>query len=105
MPSLTHELPLSLFRECPELVLRLLHDLCGVELPPYDAARVDEADFTQIFPTEFHSDLVIVVLRDGVPVDRRCNRIPHPARQMRHASPLSRAAGEGEFRPTPLLSG
>ncbi|HEX2574172.1 MAG TPA: hypothetical protein VH877_31790 [Polyangia bacterium] len=68
MPSLPHEIPLALFRNCPELVAQLLRDGLAIELPAYGEVRVEEADFTQLVPTEFRADLVIVLLRDGVPV-------------------------------------
>lgn len=68
MPSLPHELPLALFRNCPELAAQLLRDVLAVELPDYREVRVEEADFTQLVPTEFRADLVIVLLADGVPV-------------------------------------
>lgn len=68
MPSLPHELPLALFRNCPELVAQLLRDVLAVQLPDYGEVRVEEADFTQLVPTEFRADLVIVLLADGVPV-------------------------------------
>ncbi|HEX2573371.1 MAG TPA: hypothetical protein VH877_27730, partial [Polyangia bacterium] len=40
----------------------------AVELPAYQEVRIEEADFTQLMPTEFRADLVIVLLADGVPI-------------------------------------
>lgn len=67
MPSLPHELPLALFRECPELALYLLSQVLGVPLPHYTEVRIEEADFTQVVPTEFRADLVLT-LHDKTPV-------------------------------------
>jgi uncharacterized ferritin-like protein (DUF455 family) len=68
MPSLPHELPLALFRECPELALHLLSKVLGVKLPSYGEVRVEASDFTQVVPTEVRADLVLVLYQDGVPV-------------------------------------
>ena len=69
MTSLPHEVPLALFRECPELVPTLLRDLLHLALPPFVEVRVAEADFTQLAPTEFRADLVLTLTAaDGSPV-------------------------------------
>jgi hypothetical protein len=66
VPSFIHELPLELFRRCPELVAYLLDEVLGVELPSYDEVRIEESNFTQVLPTEFRADLVLT-LNDGGP--------------------------------------
>lgn len=66
VPSFLHELPLELFRRCPELVAYLLGEVLGVELPRYEEVRIEESNFTQPLPTEFRADLV-VTLNDGAP--------------------------------------
>lgn len=68
MPSLPHELPLELFRQCPELIVHLLGEVLDIPLPPYGQVRLEESDFTQVTPTEFRADLVLTLLQDGVPV-------------------------------------
>jgi len=68
MPSFPHELPLALFRNCPELVPHLLKSL-QVELPPYREVRIVEANLTQITPTEYQADLVLTLHdEEGTPV-------------------------------------
>jgi len=68
MPSFPHELPLALFRRCPELVPHLLKAL-DVDLPPYREVRIVESDLTQLTPTEYRADLVITLYDDqGTPV-------------------------------------
>lgn len=66
VPSFVHELPLELFRRCPELVAYLLSEVLGVELPSYEEVRIEESNFTQLLPTEFRADLVLT-LSDGAP--------------------------------------
>ena len=56
-----------MFRHRPLLAAELLTRSLGVELPAYSKAETTEADFTQLVPTEFRSDLVIL-LKDGRPV-------------------------------------
>ena len=67
MPSVLHEALVDLFRQrvtlAPELVRRILR----VELPTFTEARVEEAEFNQIVPTEYRADLVVLLLR-GKPV-------------------------------------
>src|SRR5262245_3124163 len=67
MPSTTHEALVLLFRNRPELAPELLRDALGVELPAYAEARVESADLTELQPTEYRADLVVLLV-DGKPV-------------------------------------
>lgn len=67
MPSQQHEAILELFRNRPALAPELLRDALNVPLPPYTEVRVDSADLTQIQPTEYRADLVVLLV-DGQPV-------------------------------------
>jgi len=67
MPSQLHEALLLLFRNRPSLAPVLLRDALHVELPEYHEARIDSADLTEIQPTEYRADLVVLLLND-VPV-------------------------------------
>lgn len=67
MPSQLHEALLLLFRNRPTLAPELLRDALHVELPEYTEARIDSADLTNIQPTEYRADLVVLLLR-GEPV-------------------------------------
>jgi hypothetical protein len=67
MPGAPHEVPLLLFRERPELLLELLRDGGGVEVPPYARVQIEEAEVAQILPPSYHADLVLS-LHDGGPV-------------------------------------
>jgi hypothetical protein len=67
MPSLTHEALVQLFRNRPELAPELLREALQVELPAYTEVRIESADFSQLAPTEYHADLVVLLV-DGAPV-------------------------------------
>jgi hypothetical protein len=67
MPGAPHEVPLLLFRERPELLLQLLRDAAGVDVPAYARVQIEEAEVAQIVPPSYHADLV-VSLHDGGPV-------------------------------------
>jgi hypothetical protein len=67
MPSRLHEALLELFRNRPELAPELLREALHMELPAYTEIRVESADFSQLAPTEYHADLVVLLV-EGVPV-------------------------------------
>ncbi|KFE65449.1 hypothetical protein DB31_1565 [Hyalangium minutum] len=62
-----HEGLLLLFRNRPALAPELLRDTLGLSLPPWTEARVESAELTQVVPTEYRADLV-VLLSDSKPV-------------------------------------
>ena len=66
-PSVTHEALVQLFRDRPELAPELLRDALGISLPSFSEVRTEFSDFTQIVPTEYRADLVILLI-DGKPV-------------------------------------
>ncbi|MCL2725721.1 MAG: hypothetical protein FWD69_14925 [Polyangiaceae bacterium] len=66
-PSLKHESFLLLFRNRPELAPELLRDVFDVPLPAYAEAKIESADLTQVAPTEYRADLVVLLV-DGKPV-------------------------------------
>ncbi len=63
MVSFEHEVLLALFQTRPLLAAEQLQVL-GVEVPVHAAARTDSADLTELAPTAYRADLV-VVLEDG----------------------------------------
>jgi len=67
MPSLLHEALLELFRNRPRLAPELLDEL-GVKVPKFTKVRLESIDFTQITPTEYRADLVVVLHRRRKPV-------------------------------------
>lgn len=64
MPSLTHEAIVQLFRDRPALAPELLAGALGVALPVCTEVRTESADLTQVAPTEYRADLVVLLV-DG----------------------------------------
>src|SRR5690348_8906989 len=64
MPSLTHELFLTLFRNRPELAAELLREALGLELPRYTQVRLDSVELSQAVPTAYTADLVVLLIDD-----------------------------------------
>jgi hypothetical protein len=67
MPSLTHETLILLFRNQPELAAQLLREALHLELPAYTEARLAPSDLTEVVPTEFRADAVVLLVH-GKPV-------------------------------------
>ncbi len=67
MPSLLHEALLLLFRNRPQLAAVLLQEGLHFDLPGYTDARLESIDLTQVVPTEYRADLIVLLLHD-VPV-------------------------------------
>ncbi len=67
MSSMRHEGLLLLFRNRPTLAPELLRDALGVGLPAWSEARVESAELTEVVPTEYRADLVVLLL-EGKPV-------------------------------------
>jgi hypothetical protein len=67
MPTQLHETLLLLFRNRPTLAPELLREALHIELPPFTEARIDSPDLSEVQPTEYRADLVVLLL-DGKPV-------------------------------------
>lgn len=67
MPSVLHEAILELFRNRTTLAPELLRDLLGVPVPAYVRVATVESSLTEVVPTEYAADLVIL-LEDQGPV-------------------------------------
>jgi hypothetical protein len=61
VPSLLHEALITLFRNEPALAADVLRDALGVALPGYSHATAQPAELTEVTPTEYRADLVIVL--------------------------------------------
>jgi hypothetical protein len=68
MLSMLHEALVMLFRNEPRLAPELLRDALSVALPVWTRVDVKEATLTEIVPTEYRADLVVLPERDGEPV-------------------------------------
>lgn len=64
MPSLLHEGLLALIRERPEFAAELLREVLHVEVPAFTEARVAEAALSELVPTEYRADLVVLLVDD-----------------------------------------
>lgn len=64
MPSFKHEALVQLFRNRPELAAELLVAVLGLELPVYDAIRIQDANLSQVEPTEYRTDHVVLLEKD-----------------------------------------
>lgn len=62
-----HEGLLLLFRNRPTLAPELPRDALGLGLPAWSEARVESAELTEVVPTEYRADLVVLLL-EGRPV-------------------------------------
>jgi hypothetical protein len=67
MASIQHEGLVLLFRNRPELAPELLQGVLGLALPAWSEARVESAELTEVVPTEYRADLVVLLL-EGKPV-------------------------------------
>ncbi|WP_034270369.1 hypothetical protein [Haloechinothrix halophila] len=68
MPSTTHEALIELFRNRPELAAELLTEPLGIMVPRFEQARLDSGDLTDLAPTEYRADAVVVLTRNGTAV-------------------------------------
>lgn len=67
MPSALHEALLFPFRDRPALAPKLVRDALHVELPSFEEARIESADFTEAKPIEYRADAVVLLV-DKKPV-------------------------------------
>lgn len=65
MPSALHEAVLELIRHDPAFAAQLLRDLLQCDLPDFREARLADATFTDVVPTEYRADAVVLLVQDG----------------------------------------
>ena len=68
MPSMVHEVLVDLFKNHPSLAPEMLAEALDVSLPDYTEARIVSADLTEIQPTEYRTDIVVLLFNGDVPV-------------------------------------
>jgi hypothetical protein len=61
VPSYLHEVLVEMFRDRPTLVADLLSGPLGVKVPAFGQAMVSSGELTDIAPTEFRADVVIIL--------------------------------------------
>ncbi|HEY3819803.1 MAG TPA: hypothetical protein VGL81_21705 [Polyangiaceae bacterium] len=65
MPSLTHDALLQLFRNRPTLAPELLRDVLHAPVPAFDHVRIGDTTLSEVVPTEYRADLVLVLEGTG----------------------------------------
>lgn len=65
MVSHVHEALVELFRQRPSLAAELLADQLGAAMPTYESARLEACDLTDVAPTEYRADSVVVLTDAG----------------------------------------
>jgi len=68
VPSHLHEALIELFRRRPALAAELLAASLDVPVPPYRQARLESCELTDLAPTEYRADTVVVLTDDAGPV-------------------------------------
>lgn len=64
MPSFLHESIVALFRNRPSLAPEVLEDSFAVTLPEYTEIRIEDSNLSEIIPTEYRADLVVLLDND-----------------------------------------
>ncbi|MDN5861683.1 MAG: hypothetical protein L0H84_24035, partial [Pseudonocardia sp.] len=85
MPSHLHEALVELFRTRPELAVELLVGPLGMTLPDHVRASVEPGELTELAPTEYRADTV-VVLREADSMAGLRDLAARPAAMSRHAA-------------------
>lgn len=65
MPSHLHETLIEMFRDRPALAAQVLTGPLGVAMPDFDSAQISSGELTDVMPTEYRADLVVVLSRQG----------------------------------------
>lgn len=98
-PSFTHESLVELFANCPELAARLVRDVLRYELPAFERAEVRRAELTQLMPTEYRADLVVLCHSQAGPAYAFIVEAQLGTDDKKHYSwPLYAAAARGMYR-------
>lgn len=68
VPSSLHETLIEMFRHRPSLAAELLAGALGLDVPDHLRARVDTGDLSDLSPTEYRADAVVVLSDASAPV-------------------------------------
>src|SRR5580692_966854 len=61
MPSVTHEAPIELIRQHPDLAVELLRSMSDVDVPSEIAVSLGPTDLSEVVPVKFLADAVVIV--------------------------------------------
>jgi len=65
MPSMSHEGPLDLVRDHPEIAVELVRGTVGVELPGQLAVSLAPTDMSAVVPVQYLADMVVLISDPG----------------------------------------
>jgi hypothetical protein len=65
MPSHLHETLIEMFRDRPALAAQVLTGPLGIAVPHFDSAQISSGELTDVMPTEYRADLVVIFRRPG----------------------------------------
>src|SRR5580693_10175016 len=61
MPSITHEGPLDLVRQHPEIAVELVASTAGVTLPGRVSVSLAPTDMSAVVPVQYLADMVVLI--------------------------------------------
>jgi hypothetical protein len=61
MPSITHEAPIELIRQHPELAVDLLRAVTDIKLPGTPSVAISATDMSEVIPKQYLADMVVVI--------------------------------------------
>ena len=61
MPSITHEGPLDLVRQHPEIAVGLIQGTAGIDLPGEIAVSLAPTDMSAVVPVQYLADMVVLI--------------------------------------------
>lgn len=61
MPSITHEAPIELIRQHPELAVDLLRAVTDIKLPATPSVAISATDMSEVIPKQYLADMVVVI--------------------------------------------
>src|ERR1700761_5772426 len=61
MPSMTHEGPLDLVRQHPEIAVEFVQGTTGVKLPREVAVSLAPTDMSAVVPVQYLADMVVLI--------------------------------------------
>jgi hypothetical protein len=98
-PSFTHDSLVELFANCPALAAQLVREVLRCEIPAFERAEVRRAELTQLVPTEYRADLVVVCHGQAGPVYAFVVEVQlRPDEAKLYAWPLYAAAARARYR-------
>ena len=61
MPSISHEGPLDLVRQHPEIAVELVQGTAGIKLPAQVTVSLAPTDMSAVVPVQYLADMVVLI--------------------------------------------